>query len=228
MENNMNELTSNDLFKGINQTHSIIQKDLIKLINLNITIRNWLIGFYIVEYEQKAKHNNGLLDEIALKLKTKNIKGVDIQMLQCCKAFYNTYPQLWNEVLTTFVNSDKTSDILQWLNNKKNRVSVTPKFGMQPMLLLSQLSFAHFIELIKIDDPVERAFYEVESIKNNWHVKQLSKAIDSNLYVNTGASADKNLVLSQIKTVIPPKISDIIIDPHALDFLGIEEKSEFV
>lgn len=45
----------NELELAIKEVHSSLQKNTIKAINRNITIRNWLIGYYIIEFEQKGE-----------------------------------------------------------------------------------------------------------------------------------------------------------------------------
>ena len=94
-------------------------------------------------------------------------------------------------------------------------------------LLLSKLSYTYFIELIKFDDPLERFFYEVETIKNNWSVRELERAINTALYVRTGLSKNKESVIAKFKNQKPAHNIDIIRDPYFLEFLGLEERSEY-
>jgi hypothetical protein len=56
--------------------------------------------------------------------------------------------------------------------NQNNSESIVESYS--PEVLLSRLSFSHFIELIRTDDPLKRAFYEVQTIKNNWGVRDLN------------------------------------------------------
>ena len=67
--------------------------------------------------------------------------------------------------------------------------------------LLRICSFTHFIELIKIDDELKRTFYEVETIKGNWSVRELKRQIESLLYATAGL--DENLFVSKYKIVLP-------------------------
>lgn len=86
------------LIDNVYQTHCQLQLNVKKIVNLNLTIRNWLVGCYIVEFEQngedRAKYGTRLLEEMANKIKAKGIKGLDIRSLRSCRAFYNTYPQI--------------------------------------------------------------------------------------------------------------------------------------
>jgi predicted nuclease of restriction endonuclease-like (RecB) superfamily len=98
---------------------------------------------------------------------------------------------------------------------------------LPPELLLSRLSFSHFIELIRVDDAAERLFYEVETIKNNWSVREMKRAIDTSLSVRTALSKNKQSVIGKIKNLTPQSNSEIIRNPYILEFLDLEEKTEY-
>ena len=87
-----------ELIDSVYQTHCLLQQNAQKAININLTIRNWLIGCYIVEFEQngedRAKYGSRLLEEMAKSLKGKSVKGLDAQSLRTCRTFYSVYPQL--------------------------------------------------------------------------------------------------------------------------------------
>jgi len=68
-------------------------------------------------------------------------------------------------------------------------------------LLINSLSFSHFIELLKADSGSKRMFYEAQSIKNNWGVRELKRAIESQLYQRTGLSKDKQLVIEKLRNM---------------------------
>jgi hypothetical protein len=60
-----------------------------------------------------------------------------------------------------------------------------PGLPALPPEQLLRLSWTHFIELIRIDDPLKRAFYEVECLQGNWSIRQLQRQIGSLLYERT-------------------------------------------
>ncbi|MCU0289128.1 MAG: PDDEXK nuclease domain-containing protein [Acidobacteria bacterium] len=64
--------------------------------------------------------------------------------------------------------------------------------------LASSLSFSHFVELLQIDDPLKRIFYEIECIQGNWTVRELKRQIGSLLYERTGMSREKDLMIKII------------------------------
>lgn len=223
------------LIDNVYQTHCVLQENAIKVINQNLTIRNWLIGCYIVEYEQsgedRAEYGAKLLEEMAKKLKSKGLKGLSRRDLSNCRAFYITYPQIWGSVTTKLQSQINEGLMLIPIDDLEIRGSVTTKsnneLDLSPDLLLSRLSFTHFVELIRIDDPLERLFYEVEAIKNNWSVRELERAVGTSLFVRTGLSKNKQAVIAKIKNVKPERNVDIIRNPYILEFLGLEEKSEY-
>jgi hypothetical protein len=86
----------NKLVKSIEQTHGYLQAKVAGAVNMGLTIRNWLFGLYIVEFElhgkDRAKYGESLMDELSKKLQ--HIKGIDRRSLFRFRQFYNTYPYL--------------------------------------------------------------------------------------------------------------------------------------
>jgi predicted nuclease of restriction endonuclease-like (RecB) superfamily len=94
-------------------------------------------------------------------------------------------------------------------------------------LLLTRLSFSHFIELIALATPLQRTFYEVQAVKNNWSVRELKRAIDSALYEHTGLSTDKAAVLTAHTGAQPLQVADVVRNPYVLEFLGLEQRASY-
>lgn len=225
------------LIDNVYQTHFVLQENAKKVINRNLTLRNWLVGCYIVEFEQngedRAKYGTNLIGELALRLKAKGLKGFSPSALKNHRAFYLLYPQISQSVIG-LLKKEKSQSVIGELQNQLPlpiRESLLPElpedYPVSSEILLSQLSFTHFIELIRFEDPLERLFYEVETIKNNWSVRELKRAINTALYTRTGLSKNKEAIISKFKNQKPAKNEDIIRNPLILEFLGLEEKSEY-
>ena len=90
------------------------------------------------------------------------------------------------------------------------------------------LSWSHYLKLMRIDDENERKFYEIESFKNNWSVRELQRQFDSALYIRLTLSRDKDKVkeLSE-KGLILEKPKDAIKDPYILEFIGLPEHTQY-
>ena len=213
------ELNYSKLITNIENVHYSTQCQAVKAVNILLTFRNWLVGYYLVEYEQngkdRANYGKKLLKLLASELKQKRLKGFSITNLRLYRLFYRTYPQIvqllygkpengYSLVLETF---QSVTDEINIPNNFQIHQSLTDEFGktlikgeqnkslvadsddnnesnINPYspkieLLLQHFTFTHFAELIKIKEPMKRAFYEIEGIKGNWSVRQLKRQIES-------------------------------------------------
>jgi len=87
-----------------------------------------------------------------------------------------------------------------------------------------KLSWSHYVELLKIDDKLERSFYEKQSLLENWSIRELKRQKKSSLFLRLAASKDKGGILQLAKEgQIVEKPNDIIREPYVLDFLHIPE-----
>jgi predicted nuclease of restriction endonuclease-like (RecB) superfamily len=241
------------LVDNVYETHCALQQNAQRAVNLNLTVRNYLIGCYIVEFEQngedRAKYGTRLLEEMAKSIKAKGIKGLNSRALRNCREFYVTYPQIWRSVTAKFKEVISQQSFLTGKPALQIRESVDPElqspenkidtiqqtvsaelkeeYPIPPETLLSRLTFTHFVELLRRDDPLERLFYEVETIKNNWSVRQLERAIDTSLAFRTTMSTNKEAIIAKIKNLKPATNAEIIRNPIVLEFLDLQEKSEY-
>lgn len=90
------------------------------------------------------------------------------------------------------------------------------------------LSWSHYLFLMRIDNPDERKFYEIEAKNSNWSLRELKRQFDSALYERLAASKDKESVRELAKKgCIVESPADIVKDPYILEFLGLPEQSEY-
>ena len=93
----------------------------------------------------------------------------------------------------------------------------------------SQLSWSHYLELIKIDDEQKRKFYLNECINSKWSVRELQRQRDSLLYERLTISADKEKILElSEKGQILKTSKDLVKDPFVLEFLDIKENTDYL
>jgi predicted nuclease of restriction endonuclease-like (RecB) superfamily len=198
-----------------------------------MTMRNWMIGMYIVEYEQKgsdrAKYGTGLLITLAQNLKAKGVKGSSVAALRNYRQFYNSYAQfrncIMNEARQLSLFPIQQQPAVELDGHKNQLVSeLSPKSDA----LLKYFSFTHFVELMRLEDPLKRAFYEIEGIKGCWSVPQLKRQIESLLFERTGLSTNKKgMVETAHSQNVPASIDDIFRDPYILEFTGLPERYEY-
>ena len=102
---------------------------------------------------------------------------------------------------------------------------MTPELptALEPAQVL-RLSWTHLQELIRIDDPWKRAFFENECLNARWSVRQLQRQIGSLLYERTGLSANKKAVIQRARKQAPQEsIADLLRDPYVLEFANLAE-----
>ena len=230
-------LNFESLVAEIEQTHSHFQQQAVKAVNISLTIRNYLIGFYIVEFEQngedRAAYGSKLLDSLAAKL---SIKGLVSAEISRCRQFYFCYPQILGALTQEFKNL-VPQHILGTLSQDSIMgvepsiiVSSTPQSTKSNLYvpgekLLSKLSFSHLVELIKIQDHLKRTFYEIECIKGTWSVRELKRQINRLYFERSGMSAKPELLseMTQQKAETAGP-TDIVKSLYAFEFLGLKTK----
>lgn len=91
-----------------------------------------------------------------------------------------------------------------------------------------KLSWSHICELIKIDDDLERSFYEKEAVKERWGVRELQRQMDTSLYLRLAVSKDKEGILSLAKQGIEiQRPEDVIKNTYTLEFLDLPELDRY-
>ena len=93
----------------------------------------------------------------------------------------------------------------------------------------SQLSWSHYLEIIKIEEEQKRNFYIKETINSRWSVRELQRQRDSLLYERLTLSADKEKILElSEKGQILKTSKDLVKDPFVLEFLDIKENTDYL
>lgn len=222
------------LLNTIQQTHSVFQQNAVKAVNVSLTLRNWLIGYYIVEFEQngedRAKYGSKLLFSLAEKCAT--IKGLDERSFRNFRLFYTLYPQIQEIIPQNKIPVPIRGSVTSEFENKENviRGSLTPelqnsRFQLNGTTLVNKLSYTHIEQLIKLDDPIQRLFYELECLKGSWSVRELKRQINTLYYERSALSKQpeklSELTQQQSETVLP---IDVIKSVYAFEFLGLNAK----
>ena len=228
----------------INLIQDALQAQAAHAVNLSLTARNWLVGYYIVEYEQhgedRAKYGEKLINKLSQRI---NRKGFEPRRLREYRQLYIVYPILGVEV-AKYINANqsllldsKTSSIwqllpakLQLYDNQKNGIWRTlpaklEKWATPPDRLFYRLNYSCLSYLTSIEDPLKRAFYEQETIRGCWTCRELDRQVSSLYLERMGLSKDKEALrryVAQKAQQLTPK--DILHDPVTLEFLDMESQ----
>jgi len=202
-----------------------------------LVVRNWLFGWYMVEYEQngedRAEYGTATLKQLSAALKSSIGRGFSVDSLEQMRRFYLTYKHL----LPQTTMSETPSRILgREKSETVSRISTTltkasPAFSQVVSAELLQhitLSWSHYVVLLSIGNPDERRFYEIEAAENGWSVRELERQVSSSLYERLALSRDKEEIrrLSEEGHVVE-KVADLIKNPFVLEFLGLAEKPTY-
>lgn len=228
------------LVDTVSEVHQAAQRGAGTAVNQLHLLRNWTVGYLIVEFEQRgedrAAYGERMLKNLCADLAAKGMTGLGLSTLKGCRTFYRSYPQIgqsaigqFRSLVTDFQKSQ--SAIGQLPATPVIDSSHAPAPTPLPTAKALQLSWTHFLELIRLDDPWKRAFYEHECINGNWPVRDLQRQIGSLLYERTGLSTDKKAVIEHARRQSPdtPRdISNILRDPYILEFTGLAEKPRYL
>ena len=207
-----------ELASIIQTTHDAAQTSAVKAINRMQTKRNWLIGYYIVEFEQHGKDRAEYGTQLLKKLvKSVNRKGLTVTLFQNSRNFYLLYPQI-SENLTD------TNQLFGVKFPEKKYPTLSDKFITSGVMLISHLSFSHVVEIMTVKDPLARYFYEQECIKCTWSVRELRRQIGTNLYVRAGISGNPEKLLSLPSLQGHDSNELQIREPFTFEFLGLKGK----
>lgn len=274
------------LLSAIAQAHTSAVGRAAAAVNQGLVLRNWLVGAYVVEFEQggadRAKYGAGLLKRLAADLTKRGVSGCSLQMLERMRQFYVTYPQIADSIspspmrisgeatpaleisssamakskkgqsvtgLSPGIRRASTLEMQSSLITKSPvaaksssvmrkspiRQSPTGELAAELPTPLSperilQFSWTHLIELLRLDDPWKRAFYENECLLGAWSVRQLQRQIGRLLYERTGLSKNKRAVVARARkqsAEAPATIEDIIRDPYVLEFAGLADRAAY-
>ena len=224
-----------DLTSIIQSTHDAAQSSAVRAINRMQTMRNWLIGYYIVEFEQHGKDRAEYGTQLLKKLEERvDRKGLTTTMFKWARKFYRLYPQmaenlptLISTTLSCELSDSKSATVMHKLHsteNEENIISASPmhQFVTSGKTIISHLSFTHLREIMTVDDPLARYFYEQECIKCTWSVRELRRQISTNLYFRTGISDNPEKMLSLPSVQGHDSAALQIRQPFTFEFLGLK------
>ena len=213
------EISNTKFFTQIFDLLQSARSKVLQTVNQTMVLTYFEIGRMIVEEEQqgkeRAEYGKRIIKELSKVLTVEFGKGFSERNIEQMRQFYLVYskPQTLS---ADFKNISQTPSV-----ESENDISETVPRNFN-------LSWSHYLKLMRIDDLNERKFYEIESFKNNWSVRELRRQFDSALYTRLVLSRDKDKVkeLSE-KGLVLEKPKDAIKDPYILEFIGLPEHTQY-
>lgn len=213
-----------NLFERVSIVIENTRQMIASTINTGEVYAKYEIGRHIVESEQngeqRAQYGKHILKDLSEKLTATYGAGWSYSNLRQIRQFYIIYSNLTNTVCQIKNDNRYLSNSVKQTTKYNNDTNIglnnldRPKFS---------LSWSHYLILMRIENPDERSFYEIECNRQMWSVRQLSRQVNSSLYERLALSRDKDSVMRLAQDgLIVEKPSDIIKNPITLEFLGLK------
>ena len=224
------KLSFDVLLEFFEKTHSHLQKQAAKSIDIALVVRNWLFGWYIVEFEnggaeREILYGKKLIVELSLKLKQRGLNGISPTNLHKFREFYKAYPKIQQTLPVESIKSLKNE--IQQVSSVISSLSIS-EILTEKLASSFKLGWSHYVMLLTIKTKNERNFYEIETIENNWSLRELKRQVKSSLYERLALSRDKKKVkeLSEKGQQIG-RAKDMIKNPYILEFLDLPEHPHY-
>ena len=217
-----------ELIDSIHQAHSELSAQAGKAVNVCLTLRNWLIGCHIAEYElhgaDRAEYGQRLIETLAGELQDVLDRCYTGRYLRLCKQFYAMYPQIRKSLISESIPLLIRKSTISKLPSTPQEFELPSdqRQAIRPEILVSKLSFTHIIELLKCDDSAKRTFYELECIQGGWSVRELKRQIGSLYYERSGLSKNKDALGKLANQAAEQQTNLDIRDPYIFEFLGLK------
>jgi predicted nuclease of restriction endonuclease-like (RecB) superfamily len=213
------ELDLPSLVAAVLSVHERCAAQASRAVNINLTLRNWLIGAYLHEYElrgaDRARYGDGLFSELADHLSKAKVSNCGKRQLYRYARFYKLYP----EIVGTL--SPQLASLAPAGLEKVGTAS--PLLRTDPKELIGKLSYSHIEQLVELEEDVERGFYEAESLRTGWSVRELKRQIGALYFQRSGLSKDPQRLAELTRASAEsasPALS--IRDPYIFEFLGVK------
>jgi predicted nuclease of restriction endonuclease-like (RecB) superfamily len=165
------------------------------------------------------------LERLAERLNGIGLDEISPRYLRLCRRFSTCYPEIRRSLTAKSDHALLPEPIWRSLTAKFDETGKASESGLNTRHLLENLTFTHFEQLLAIDDPLKRAFYEIECIRGNWSVRALKRQIASLYFERSGLSLDKeklSAMAHEAAETAEPKLS--IRDPYIFEFLGLKPR----
>ena len=220
-----------DLYRRVAEIIESARRHVARSVNTAMVHAYWHVGKELVEVEQQGKaradYGDRLIAKLAKRLSQRFGRGMGAATLRRIRRFYLTYPG----------GTAIPRDVSGLANRSTPLIDLTPQKRSTPLieshpdrvLFPAALGWSHYLVLIRIQDDRARAFYEIEAARESWSVRELQRQVASLLFERLAKSRDKDGILALAKqgqSVAAPK--DVVKDPFVLEFLELEERSEWL
>ena len=226
------EVQNTNLFQQVAVLLKNAQQQVLRTVNSTMVFTYFEIGRMIVEEEQNGKeradYGKQVLKGLSEQLTKEFGKGFSLSNLEQIRKFFLIYSKSETLLRISQIQNSQSVIVESESTIPQSLIEEFKKFDYHTLISFFKLTWTHYIFLMRIEDENERSFYEIETEKNNWSVRELKRQYDSALYARLALSRDKEGILKLAKEgQIIEKPKDIIKDPYILEFLGLPEMHQY-
>lgn len=203
-------------------------------VNALMTASYWEIGRRIVEFEQggkeRANYGEALMVRLATDLSARFGRGFSKRNLEQMRLFYLAWPA--NQIVQTLSAQFAPTQICQTPSGEsspaRNSESLSRNFiDLESLTQAFPLPWSAYVRLLSVRNPQARAFYETETLRCGWSVRQLDRQVNSQFYERIALSHNKAAMLEKGEVaehgdILTPE--QAIKDPFVLEFLNLKDE----
>ncbi|MCY3630041.1 MAG: DUF1016 domain-containing protein [Rhodothermaceae bacterium] len=199
-------------------------------VNAIMTAAYWLIGQYIVEFEQRgrerANYGEEIIKRLSVDLSARFGRGFSVSNLWQMRAFFLS----WQKVQTLSGKSESQQKLQTPSGESENQQKLQTPSGKSSLSLLASyfpLPWSAYVRLIAVKNSNAREFYEIEALRGGWTIRQLDRQINSQFYERTALSKDKVAMLKKgqnVRETDTPLPEEAFKDPYVLEFLNLKDE----
>ncbi len=216
-----------NLIELFHTTQSELQQQAARSVDIALVVRNWLFGWYIVEFEQngadKAEYGRRFIDTLSARLKVLKIKGSSATRLKLYRSFYKNYQNICPTLSDQSEANQAIRPTLSVELMHQNYTDIIRQLAGQ-----FKLGWSHYVTLQTIRSAEERRFYELEAVENSWGARELQRQIKASLYERLALSRDKEKIKElSLKGQLIACPEDVLKNPYILEFLNLPEHPHY-
>lgn len=225
--------------QGLSQNYKVLYSDACAIIeearqrayrsvNTYLTLRNWQLGERIAKENldgaERAEYGKHIIERLAKDLTDAYGKGFDKISLYNYLKFFRLFPEIVDAVSQQFGKLDAADP-------KSQKVDAVSQQSEKVAAVSRQLlPWTHYRELIRVENPEARKWYEQEAIREVWGTRTLHRNIASQYYFRLLQSSNKEKISDEMHKLTEPMQQDkleFIKNPVVVEFLGLQPNTDF-
>lgn len=192
-------------------------------VNALMTASYWEIGRRIVEAEQQGKRRAGygeqLIARLSADLSSEFGRGFSADNLENMRRFYLAYS---SSAISETASRKSSQDAPPSISETPSRILTLAELGRR-----FTLPWSAYVRLLSVKNEQARRFYETETLRGGWSVRQLDRQVNSQFYERTALSRNKSTMLTKGAAALPEDAvtpDQAVKDPYVLEFLNLKDE----